>query len=347
MRQISSSVASSPIRVDLPLQALELARRASRRRAAGGSASVRAARAAAARAQSGASNSLSSRASVGAQLGARHDRVDVAEAEVLLGAAEVVGELLARDLLHDARAGEGHERVRLGERDVAERREAREHAAGRRVRHHAEERAAGVAEVLDGATVFGSCMSARIPSCMRAPPELVTATSGIAALGRGVAGARELLADDAAHRAAHEGEVHDGELALPRRRSRRGRSPSRRRARSSSPPRRAARCTGAGRRSRADPRSAAPSASSTKVPGSASGRDARPRAHREVVPALARRPRGAARARRRGSASDSSDRCSGGSAGGSAGRPVSTETSILATSELRPRARESGCEAAQ
>ena len=28
------------------------------------------------------------------------------------------------------------------------------------------------------ATVFGSCMSERIPSCMRAPPEAVTATSG-------------------------------------------------------------------------------------------------------------------------------------------------------------------------
>src|SRR5437763_820121 len=40
-----------------------------------------------------------------AQLGARDDRVDLAEAEVLLGAPEVVGQLLARDLLHDARAG--------------------------------------------------------------------------------------------------------------------------------------------------------------------------------------------------------------------------------------------------
>ena len=29
------------------------------------------------------------------------------------------------------------------------------------------------------AIVFGSCMSARMPSCMRAPPELVTLTSGI------------------------------------------------------------------------------------------------------------------------------------------------------------------------
>ena len=49
------------------------------------------------------------------------DRVDLAVADVLLGAAEVVGEFLARDLLHDAWAGERHERVRLREEDVAER----------------------------------------------------------------------------------------------------------------------------------------------------------------------------------------------------------------------------------
>ena len=48
---------------------------------------------------------------------------------------------------------------------------------------------------------------------MRAPPEAVTETSVHAALGRAVAGAGELLADDAAHRAAHEREVHDDELA--------------------------------------------------------------------------------------------------------------------------------------
>src|SRR6476619_5781948 len=47
------------------------------------------------------------------QLGARHDRVDLAVAEVLLGPAEVLGQLLARDLLHDARAGERHEGIRL------------------------------------------------------------------------------------------------------------------------------------------------------------------------------------------------------------------------------------------
>ena len=61
-------------------------------------------------------------------------------------------------------------------------------------------------------TVFGSCISERIPSCMRAPPELVTETSGTPRSTARVARARELLADGAAHRAAHEREVHHGEL---------------------------------------------------------------------------------------------------------------------------------------
>ena len=53
-------------------------------------------------------------------------------------------------------------------------------------------------------TVFGSCISARIPSCMRAPPDAETETSGTPSFGRALARARELLAHDAPHRAAHE-----------------------------------------------------------------------------------------------------------------------------------------------
>ena len=47
---------------------------------------------------------------------------------------------------------------------------------------------------------------------MRAPPELETSSSGMPRVDRAVAGADELLADRAAHRAAHEGEVHHREL---------------------------------------------------------------------------------------------------------------------------------------
>src|SRR4051812_37727704 len=56
-----------------------------------------------------------------AQVGARDDRVQVAEAVVGFGEAEVLGKLLARGLLHDARSGEGEQGARLGDRHVSER----------------------------------------------------------------------------------------------------------------------------------------------------------------------------------------------------------------------------------
>ena len=69
------------------------------------------------------------------------------------------------------------------------------------------------------AIVLASCISASVPSCIRAPPEALTMMSGIAR-GEGVlGGAGHLLADDRAHRAAHEPEVHDAQ--------RRGRAPER------------------------------------------------------------------------------------------------------------------------
>ena len=50
-----------------------------------------------------------------------------------------------------------------------------------------------------------------MPSCIRAPPDALTTSSGDA-LGEGVLrGAGHLLADDRAHRAAHEPEVHDAD----------------------------------------------------------------------------------------------------------------------------------------
>ena len=48
--------------------------------------------------------SLSSLTRCSRCFGARHDRVEVAEAQVLLGEPEVLRQLLARRLLHDARA---------------------------------------------------------------------------------------------------------------------------------------------------------------------------------------------------------------------------------------------------
>src|SRR5439155_4681143 len=80
------------------------------------------------------------------QLVTGDDRVDVAEAEVLLGAPELLGQLLPRRLLDDPRAGERHQRSGLGEQDVAERREARKHTSRRRMGEHRDESAARVAE---------------------------------------------------------------------------------------------------------------------------------------------------------------------------------------------------------
>src|SRR5436190_2747516 len=147
------------------------------------------------------------------ELGPRDDRVDVAEAKVLLGEPEVLGELLARRLLDDARAGEGHQGAGLRDDHVAEAREAREHAGGRRMRHNADQRLAGVVEVLDGADGLRQLHQRQDPLLHPRHARRRDRHERNAALGRAVAGARELLADDAPHRAAHEGEIHDGELA--------------------------------------------------------------------------------------------------------------------------------------
>ena len=117
--------------------------------------------------------------------------------------------------VHDARAGERHQRARLGER--ARRRaprswRSRRRSSGGRARRCSAQPASCRSSTAQ--TVFGSCISARMPSCMRAPPDADTDTSGTPPRAR-VAGAGELLAHDAAHRAAHEGEVHDREPARP------------------------------------------------------------------------------------------------------------------------------------
>ena len=130
-----------------------------------------------------------------------------------LGATEIVRQRLARGLLHHARARERQQRVGLGDHEVAERRERRDHAARRRMGEHGDVRHARLAQQVDRA------------DCLRHLHERehvllhARAAGGRdrdqrdAALGRHVAGAREQLAHDAAHRAAHEGEVHRAEHA--------------------------------------------------------------------------------------------------------------------------------------
>jgi hypothetical protein len=151
----------------------------------------------------------------GAQLVPRHDRVEVAEAEVLLGEAEVVRQPLPRRLLHDARAGERDQRARLRERHVAERGERREDPRGRRVRHHDEHRAARVVQVLDRADRLRHLHQREDPLLHARAARARHRHERDAALGREVARARELLADDGAHRPGHEGEVHHRDRAAP------------------------------------------------------------------------------------------------------------------------------------
>ncbi len=127
--------------------------------------------------------------------------------------AEVVRELLTRGLLDDARTGERDQTHRLGDGDIAETREAREYAGGGRVGEDVQQRAARVAQVLDRADRLRQLHRDRIPSCMRAPPEEVTATSGTRRSAACSHARTNFLADDAAHRAAHEAEVHHRELA--------------------------------------------------------------------------------------------------------------------------------------
>src|SRR5262249_28590149 len=82
-----------------------------------------------------------SAAEEGPQLAPGQDRVEVAEAKVRLGETEVVGQLLARRLLDDARAREREQRFRLGDDDVAKAREARQDTRRRGMGHDADEAA--------------------------------------------------------------------------------------------------------------------------------------------------------------------------------------------------------------
>ena len=61
------------------------------------------------------------------------DQIEHAVLEQELAALESLGQLLPDRLLDDARAGEADERLRLRDVHVAEHREARGHAAGRRI----------------------------------------------------------------------------------------------------------------------------------------------------------------------------------------------------------------------
>ena len=162
-----------------------------------------------------------------AQLGPGDDPVHEAVLEQELRALEPGGSSWPIVPARDARAGEADQRVGLGEVDVAQRRVDANDATGRRVGHDGDVRDAGLAQPLERRHVLASCISASVPSCIRAPPDARDDDERDPLVERGLRGAGDLLADDGAHRAAHEPEVHDARSrrACPRS----GRSPRPRR----------------------------------------------------------------------------------------------------------------------
>ena len=112
------------------------------------------------------------------QLAAIDDDVEHAVLEQELAALEPLGQRLADGLLDDARAGEADQRLRLGDVQVAEHREAGRHAAGRRVGQQRDVGQPRAVEPRERALIFAICISDSAPSIIRAPPEQDTMTTG-------------------------------------------------------------------------------------------------------------------------------------------------------------------------
>ena len=149
-----------------------------------------------------------SSASVGAQLVAMHHHVDHAVLLEIFGALEALGQLLADGLLDHARARKADQRARLGDMHVAEHRVGRGDAAGGRIGQHHDVGLACASRSISTATVVrGSCISDRMPSCMRAPPEAANMMKGVPLLDRGFQPLDHRLARRHAERAAHEIEI--------------------------------------------------------------------------------------------------------------------------------------------
>ena len=81
------------------------------------------------------------------------------------------------------------------------------------MRHDADHGAAGVAQVLHGADGLRQLHQRENPLLHAGAAGSCDRDEGDVALARALAGAHELLADDAPHRAAHEAELHHRELA--------------------------------------------------------------------------------------------------------------------------------------
>ena len=141
-------------------------------------------------------------------LGPVDDQVEHPVLEQELRALEALRQRLPDRLLDHARAGEADQRVGLRDVQVAEHRVGGRHAARRRVGHDRDVRDPPSASRASAAEIFAICMSDRMPSCMRAPPEVETRIRGRRSASARSAARVDLLAHDRAHRAGHEEELH-------------------------------------------------------------------------------------------------------------------------------------------
>ena len=146
-----------------------------------------------------------------AQLRTRHDLVDEAVAVQELGPLEALRQLVPGGAGRHARASEADEGIRFSQVDVTERRERGEDAARGGVGEDAD-----VGHASQGQALHGGAGLDQLHEGQRA---LLHAGAAGGADGhqrhalfqRRLGGSGHLLADDRAHRAAHEGEVHDAD----------------------------------------------------------------------------------------------------------------------------------------
>ena len=137
-----------------------------------------------------------------------HDPVDEAVLEQELRALEAGRQLLGDGAGGHARAGEPDQRVGFGDVDVADRRERGEHAAGRRVGQDRQERDAAGAQALERGEGLGQLHQGQRALLHPGAARRADHDERHAQVERRFGGAGHLLADDGAHRAAHEPEVH-------------------------------------------------------------------------------------------------------------------------------------------
>ena len=165
-----------------------------------------------------------------------HDLIEHSVVEQELRRLESLGQILSERLLDDARPGEADHRARLGEDRVAEHGVARAHAARRRIREDGDVRNAALGELREHGAHLRHLHQREHAFLHARAARRADDDERILPLERALAEPRDLLADDRAHRAAHEGEVHDAEVDRQRvDRARCTRAARRRRRRSSSP----------------------------------------------------------------------------------------------------------------